>query len=364
MASLLESHNILFLDKVFLKGKKCTAVTGAERFNLHWIKELAHLGNHISVYATKCWSEDIESICKSANVKHYKLSKLVRVAWPKAIISSLRLLFIDKKPYDTIIMGNVGRIILPVVRLIRFRFPKTKLILMAHREPTPLYLKILAGMDLRVIAVNNKIAEGFTNAGYKDVQVYFGEIRKTHFFSKKKSVKENRIFNFCVFGNLDPEWKGSDVAAEAFSNLPHEIKANAKLHLAGYFGKIPKFEDKNIITYPWMPEEEVPQFLSSMDVAIVPSRDRVVMKETFSQASVQAMLAGLPLIVNNLPVLVEKVENGGGLIFSDTKELTQHMILLYQNPKLREEMSIKSRSEANSRFTWSTEYFVEQFLRN
>ena len=354
--------NILFLDKVFLRGKKTKAVTGAERFNLYLIKELAEQGHHITIYATDCWREDIETICGAERVKNYSYKKMFRVAWPNAVMSVLTLIFVDRRKYDVVLMGNVGRIVLPIIKFAKFRLSKALLVLIAHREPTPLYIKLLEGLKIRTLAVNKQIAESFKQAGFSDTEVYYGEVQSKNFQVSVNNKDKDGIVDFCVFGNLDSVWKGSDVAVEAFRALPEEVKSRSKLHLAGYSKKVPSYEEENIITYPWLTESEVPDFLNSMDIALFPSRDEAVMKETFSQSSVQAMLAGLPLVVSTIPVLKEKVEHGGGLVFKGLDDLTNKMEKLYTDKELRASMGEKARQSAKEHYSWSTEYFVERFL--
>jgi len=115
--------------------------------------------------------------------------------------------------------------------------------------------------------------------------------------------------DFCLLGFLDNAWKGADTAIAAFQRVPMELRSKMRLHLFSY-ALPPVLHDKNIVAYPWKPLEEIPDLLRQMDVMIAPSRDEDVMRETFCLSAVQGMLAGLPLIVNNLPVLVEKLGSG------------------------------------------------------
>jgi glycosyltransferase involved in cell wall biosynthesis len=134
------------------------------------------------------------------------------------------------------------------------------------------------------------------------------------------------------------------------------------LHLAGFL-EPPAFPEQNIIAYKWKPLDEIADFLRQMDVMIVPSRDENVMRETFSQSAVQGMLSGLPLIVSALPVLTEKINNGGGLVFRDSNELTHAMSKLAADSELRRTFGEQGRKTALERYVWSTRVFADEFIK-
>jgi glycosyltransferase involved in cell wall biosynthesis len=111
-----------------------------------------------------------------------------------------------------------------------------------------------------------------------------------------------------------------------------------------------------------MPPTDVPEFLRFMDAMLVPSRDEGVMRETFSQAIVQGMLTGLPVCASNLPVLTEKLDAGGGLIFDSASQLAEHMQTLVADPALCRRLGEEGRRTALARYVWSTAAFVDRFL--
>lgn len=353
---------VLFLDKVLIRGKKkITAVNGAERFNLNLVGQLQEHGLEVNLLAAKSWEKDIRELSDRGRLSLIRLPHIFKIAWPNTALSTLRLRL--KRPaVDVLILGNVGKNLLPLVKMLHRKNCFKHLVLIAHREATPMYLRLLRGLKPTIIAVNQQIANGFRAAGYEDTHVYFGEIRTTLFTPITRSAIEKQSFNFCVFGSLDAEWKGSDVAIRVFQSLPEDVRKCSQLHLAGFATRKPTIDDPQIKVYSWIPESEVPAFLSQMDVALIPSRDTSIMKETFSQASVQAMLMGLPLIVSTLPILTEKVAEGGGLIFSTEDELREHMLTLYRDKKLRDTLGSESREIARKRFLWDTSYFIKTFL--
>ena len=87
------------------------------------------------------------------------------------------------------------------------------------------------------------------------------------------------------------------------------------------------------------------------------------MRETFSQAMVQGMLSGLPILANDLEILKEKLNQGGGFIFKNSNELKEKIEELAFNKNLRIYLGEKARKVAIQRYIWDTEYFSEKFLR-
>jgi glycosyltransferase involved in cell wall biosynthesis len=103
-------------------------------------------------------------------------------------------------------------------------------------------------------------------------------------------------------------------------------------------------------------------FLKRMDVMLAPSRDEGVMRETFSQAAVQGMLSGCPLIVSDLAILTEKINEGGGLVAHSPEEMAAAMGRLASDAELRVRMGEKARRVAAARYIWRTDEFVKRYL--
>ena len=154
------NHRVLFLDKVLIRGKKSIAVNGAERFNLRILGSLKYYGIKATVYASQTWNDDITEISNRGNLECVHLPHFFRIAWPNTLLSDIKLR-LRKESFDTLILGNVGRNLLPLGRsqITQNRF--RKIVLLAHREPTKLFLKMLHGIKVTVVAVNEKIAQGF-----------------------------------------------------------------------------------------------------------------------------------------------------------------------------------------------------------
>lgn len=95
--------------------------------------------------------------------------------------------------------------------------------------------------------------------------------------------------------------------------------------------------------------EDMPRLLAAADIYVAPTK-----REGLSLAALEAMAAGLPLVVSDLPEFREVVENGvNGLVFKtgQVEPLSQALSLLAGMPDLRAQMAAASR-ERMARFTW------------
>jgi glycosyltransferase involved in cell wall biosynthesis len=211
-----------------------------------------------------------------------------------------------------------------------------------------------------VIAVNETIAAHYRRAGFERVEVSYG-ITDADLFHPPEPARDGDTVNFCVVGDLDRAWKGADTAVAAYREMTAPVRRRSRLHLASFRNPEPTGDD-GIVAHEWMPFDRMPGFLRGMDVMLVPSRDEGVMRETFSQAAVQGMLTGLPLIVGNLPVLAEKVAGGGGMIFRDVAELARQMTELASNAELRRRLGETARRTAVGKYVWNTAEFARRHL--
>lgn len=95
--------------------------------------------------------------------------------------------------------------------------------------------------------------------------------------------------------------------------------------------------------------EDMPRLLAAADLYVAPTR-----REGLSLAALEAMAAGLPLIVSDLPEFREIVENGvNGLVFpvGNVEALAQALSLLAGMPELRANMAAASAGRM-AHFTW------------
>lgn len=359
---------LLFLDKVFLKPRK-TTLRGVELFNLSLIQDLSRNNFALTIPIHYSWKDDFQHEPPSCPPDFYEARK--RVTLFNGLTAAWRL---RRRPYHKIILANVANGLIPALLLLRFFKSHMPLIVFAHRMPSARFMAALPKNTSRVICVNSIIATEFKKAGFKDVSVLFGHMSADKFHPAEEKKYNNQIgslpagaektlkkINFCVIGFLDNAWKGADTALAAFRALPQDISEKCVLHLAS-FRHPPVVPEQNIRTYKWFPTGQMPGWLQNMDVMIVPSRDERVMRETFSLVMIEGMLTGLPILASNLPILVEKLDAGGGYIFQSVEELARRMATLATNQELRLKLGQEARRIALERYVWKTKVFVERYL--
>lgn len=350
--------SILFVEKVFLsRGSKL--FSGIELFNLSLIKDLAAMGYSVTVPACAAWSRVIKDHTGILPVE------IIDLPWNSsgALGGLLVLKKLRARRFDLLLLGNVGNNLIPIIALLRWRHAASRIALIAHREPKVRFVRSLNRMPIAVLAINKRIASHFEQGRFTSMMTRYGITQSELFYPAVSglSVRKDHI-DFCVVGHLERRWKNADAAVSAFLQLPYGIKRKCRLHLIGFVNP-PTFFDTDIITYAWFPHEQMGNFLRQMDIMIVPSRDEIVRKETFSQAAVQGMLTGLPLIASNLPVLTEKLDMGGGLIFDDVDGLTKAMCRLVEDSQLRQKMGEQGRQTALKRYIWNTQKFIDEIMR-
>ncbi len=357
-----ETH-ILFFDKVLIHNTRQSIVGGAELFNLSLVRDLANLGYQVTLLLCVSWKPHVEDILEHPNVRCIFLPP-IRVAWINAFLILPRLLLsrlFGARVYDYCFLSNVGKAVAYPARTLYAWGCFKELLIVAHRTATPYFLSALSEIPGVVVSANQKIAQQFSTAGFPRVRNCLGVVNAER-FSPPEGKSSSDVLNFAVFGSLDNRWKGADTAVEAFLLLPERIRKNSRLHLAGYGGTPPTFDCPEITAYRWLSKDEAVDFLQSMDVLLVPSYDEDEMKETFSLSMVEGMLCGLPLVTSNLPVFVEKLDEGGGLTYRSLEELVEHMTRLFDEPDTRAKLSAEAQSVARRRYVWDTDSFIKDCL--
>ncbi len=344
---------ILFVDKVMACACQ-QPPRGVELFNIQLLKELAEEGLSVTALIHPSW-------------RPYLATSEIAILHPDdhpgmgRIRTRHLLRLVSGRQYDWLLMGNVANRLIGFLLAARFRRLFKNCLVIAHREPSRRVLWAQrVWPETVVVAVNGQIADAYRQAGFARTVVCYGITGAEAYLQIARKPPAHTV-DFCVVGNLENEWKGADTAIAAFRALPDVIRSHCRLHLASYH-QTPVFTESGIRPYSWMAAQEIPAFLAQMDVMVVPSRDENVMRETFSQVMVQGMLAGLPQIVTRLPILTEKLDQGGGMVCETVFEMTQAMEKLALDEVLRQRLGQQAKETATRRYIWSTSHFIEQFL--
>jgi len=201
------------------------------------------------------------------------------------------------------------------------------------------------------------------------VAVCYGVANAGAFTPSTRVRAPDEPIRFAMLGKLDNPWKGAALAMRALAALPERLRGRVRLHLASFADGPPPVRDPSIVFEPWLEPQAVPEFLRGMDALIVASYGP---DETFSQSIVQGMLCGLPVIASDLPVLAEKITDGGGMLFpaADPRRpdqwkpgpLVEAMARLADDPALRTRLGVEARRTAVARYVWNTRRFVDRYL--
>ncbi len=349
-------NSVLFLEKTFLYDEP-ELIGGVELFNLNLIREMAEAGCRLVVAANQGWGGVIRKSAGQLPVEIMELQPgLDTVTRGMSMFWRCR-----NRSFKLLILGNTGNRLIPIMWMLDKLHMVEHCAAILHREPSPRFVRALKRRPIDLLAVNSKIASHFDRNAFPKLTVGYGIMHHERYYPAESPPAEKPFVDFCVVGHLDRKWKGSDTAVSAFRKIPGELRSKCRLHLLG-FTMPPSFPESNIIVYNWKTCDEVGPFLRQMDVMIVPSRDENVMRETFSQTAVQGMLSGLPLIVSDLPILVEKLDRGGGLVFHDEAGLADAMVKMVSEPEFRRTQGAMGRQTALARYVWDTKAYVKEHI--
>jgi len=344
--------HILFVEKVFLRPPP-EPLRGVELFNLQLISELLELGYKLTIPWQEKWRPIVEQrFHASALNPVWMRGRWQPISW--ALSQGFQ-----RRKFDLLFLANVGNGLIPMMLALRWTGAVRRAVLLAHREAFPRFVRAMEHWTAWIVTVNEQIAKPFRAKKFKRVTVDYGVMAAERYHPATRPAGDP--VRFIVLGVLDNAWKGADTAMAAFNRMRPEVRAHCELHLASYMHP-PTATEAGIVIHAWKSSEEIPTLLRDMDVMICPSRDEHVMRETFSQAMVQGMLTGLPIIVNDLPILLEKIDAGGGRIFQSVDDLTSVMEELAGDAELRAKLGAESRTTALARYQWSTARFAERYI--
>ncbi|MDK2820962.1 MAG: hypothetical protein PWP31_927 [Clostridia bacterium] len=169
-------------------------------------------------------------------------------------------------------------------------------------------------------------------------------------------TRTNNNHNILFVGRLVIE-KGVQTLIEAFSRLV-SFYPEARLTIAGDgpYGKelknlVNSLGINNLVQFTgFVSEGERNQLLARSCMAVFPS-----LYEPFGIVALEAMAAGLPVIVSRTGGFADFVEDGlSGLFFEpgNVEDLTRCLVSIFQDPILAEKLSIYGQEKVMKEFTW------------
>jgi len=169
---------------------------------------------------------------------------------------------------------------------------------------------------------------------------------------ERKSESQQILF----VGRLVPE-KGVQVLISAFARLV-ALYPEARLVIAGVGPFMPRLKEQaralgiedKVEFIGFVSERERDVLLAQSRITVFPS-----LYEPFGIVALEAMAAGVPVIVSRTGGLAEIVEEGvTGLTFTpgDPDDLLRCLVYLWQNPDLAWEMGCRARIKTERDYTW------------
>lgn len=345
---------VLFLSTAFLEPRRGEPMRGVQLFDLALARDLAIEGVELTIGADPWWIPVLrDRLGASARIIR---APIFGKPMPGALWTAARAL-VTAPRFDVLLLGNPARGLMPGARLLHAARRFDRCVVLAHKSARPAVMSAIARLPSTLVAVNDGIRREFEAAMPGRAHTYYGITNAGAFTPRTGGARGDGFVHFGLVGRLNNPWKGADTALAAFRAMDPAIRARCRLHLAA-FDPPRAIDEPGVVVHPWIEAGAMPEFLRTLDAVLVPSTSH----ETFSQAAVQAMLAGLPLLTSALPVLAEKAEDGAGIICADEQAFARAMERLASNPAEREAMGRAARGLALRRYVWDTRVFIDRYL--
>lgn len=217
----------------------------------------------------------------------------------------------------------------------------------ALKEVTRKLLKEYEIADYMIVA-SEYAKKTFVDQGMNPDKVYvvpYGCDSGTFYPQKKK----DDTFRIISVGQITPR-KGTAYLINAFLKLPIQ---GTELVLIGRVDPIMESFMQNlppnIKYYPYVPNNKLNDYYTNSSVFVLPS-----LSDSFGLVVLEAMSAGLPVIVTDHVGAADAVETGAdGYIIPvrDSEAIYDKLHLLYKNPRLQQEMSSQAITKAKQ-YSW------------
>jgi glycosyltransferase involved in cell wall biosynthesis len=107
-----------------------------------------------------------------------------------------------------------------------------------------------------------------------------------------------------------------------------------------------------VVVRGFVDHDELPDLYRSFDVLVTPSHDMPTVMEQFGRVVVEAMAAGVPVVVSDSGALPEVVGDAGIVVpQGDARALAAVLEHLRDSPELRRDLRVRGRARANV-FSW------------
>lgn len=344
-------HSLLIFERGFFRPRRRKPIHGVELLRLKFIRDALAQGIDITLPIERSWRARLPEILGD------RLPRLIAVPYLlRRGPTGLAAAWLARRcRADTLMLGDPDNRLLPALKVLLRAGVAPRTILSAQGVNRERLMRGLSPWPITVIANSEYVARTWRGRFNGDLHVYYG-VADAPLFHPPEARPAKETIDFVLLAKLPGNSKGEDVAIEAFTRLPDDLRARCRLHLAGYVDPPPP-PAPGIVMHRWVKSQSVGEFLRAMDVQLVPSS-----WESFCQAAVQGMLTGLPLITSDIPVLREKLDTGGGIVCRTVPEYATAMERLARDEAVRRRMGAIARRTALERYTWSSTEFIRRFI--
>lgn len=243
-----------------------------------------------------------------------------------------------------------------------FEFPKKSIF---HKK----YLKFVLSKSKYIFATSNALGKELNLYTSKESYITPFGVDMDLFNPNKKTDLNTNEFTIGLAKPINRKY-GIDCLIEALSIIKEKhpnISINTRIAGDGPMKK--KYQqlanDKNV-SVQWLgfiPQDQVAKEYANMDVAIFPSNS-----ESYSVSTIEAEACGTPVIISNVPGLLETtVPNISSIVFDkgDASKLANCIINLYNNPQKINKMGIKAREYVVQKYEYNKcfDYIENIFLK-
>ncbi|KND49434.1 MAG: Glycosyltransferase [Parcubacteria bacterium C7867-003] len=250
--------------------------------------------------------------------------------------------------------------------LIALALPReSKIYLEIHDIPGNKILFIRAiNRSKTIIVLNNNLKKFLVDLGVSEKKIFISpssvEISEFNIDITKSQAREmtslpqdKKIILYT--GHLYP-WKGADILAESAINMPENIF----VFVGGVEPELSKFREKyhtykNIIIRPFEPRSNIPAYLKSADVLVIPSPSsfKISSEYTSPVKMFEYMASGTPIVASSLPSLRE-ILNDDNCVFAipdDSNSLCESINKILRDDALAGKISSQASTDV-LKYTW------------
>ena len=350
-------RSVLIVDQGLAKHRRGKPIHGVELFRLYLVGQMLARGVRVTLVCQSSWDVALE---EHGLTGHPLLTAIlvpnIGGVVVNALVGAVRAMGDD---HDALLFGNPRKGLVPAMYASSLAQPDARTLVFAHRRGEHRFLDMVQGVEFDVLCVSEEVARKYRGNVAGSVDVMYGLPNHDAFFPADPPREDDGVVRCCLLGRLPNVSKGTDKALRALELLDPSVRAQVELHLASYIEEPPArvASVPGVVCHRWLRPADVPAFLRTMDAMLTLSSN-----ETFSQAIVQGMLTGLPIVATRIPVYEEKLDTGGGILAHTPENIAKAITRLVEDAGGRAEMGRIARDTALERYCWDTDVFLDKHL--